>query len=100
MCFPKASLFENGREYGLGPVKGAIEATEKPLQPPRNIEIGLLRGLQNIVVGALLLLDLGRHAVEALRAVLRPRKRHVGNRARNAAIAIIERMNGKEPQVS
>jgi hypothetical protein len=59
MCLPKASLCENGREYGLGSVKSAIEATEKPLQPWRDVEIGFLRGLKNIIVGVLLLLDLG-----------------------------------------
>src|SRR5580692_9234703 len=97
MLLPEACFLENGCENSLGAVKSAIETIEEPFQPERNVEISPLRSLQDIVVLFLLLLDLRRHAVETLRAFLRPCELHVGNRSGNAAIAIIERMDGHEP---
>jgi hypothetical protein len=39
------------------------------------------------------------HAVETLRAFLRARKRHIGNRTRDPAVAVVEGMNGDKPEM-
>ena len=94
---PKARLFENGCEYGLGAAKSAIEAIKKPFQPWGDVKIGLLRSFKDIIVRVSLLPDLGRHAVVALRTILRAGERHIGNRTGDAAIPVIERVDGDEP---
>src|SRR5260370_18740164 len=100
MSFPKACFFENRRKYSLGAAKGAVKTAKKPLQPRRNIEFSLLRGLKNIVIGFSLLSNLSGHAVEALSAFLRPCKRHIRNRAGNTAVALVEGMDRDEPQIN
>src|ERR1700722_19592696 len=100
MLLPEPRFLEHTRQDRLGSVKGAIETAKKPLQPWGDVEVILLRRFKDVVVGASLLPDLRRHAVEALRALFGTRERHVGDGARDTAIAIVERMDGEEPQMS
>ena len=58
-----------------------------------------LEPFQNVVIGIALLPDLRRHAVEPLWAVLGTRESHVCDRARNSAIAIVERVYCHQPKV-
>ncbi len=76
-----------------------VETAEEPLHPGRDVHRALLRPLEDAVVVAALLANLRRHAVEALRAAFRSRQRHVGDRARDAAVAIVERVNRHEPEM-
>ena len=55
--------------------------------------------LQDVVVGVAFLPDLRRHAVEALRAAFRSRQRHIGDRTRDASVAVVKGMKGHKPQV-
>ena len=47
-----------------------FEAPEKPFHPGRDVQVAFLRLLKDVVIGRTFLPDLGRHAVEALGAVL------------------------------
>ena len=67
--------------------------------PYGGVEIALLRGFQDVVVGVALQPDLRGHIVEAVRALFRTRERHVRDGARNAPVAVIERMDGDEPHM-
>ncbi len=44
--------------------------------------------------------DLRRQAVEALRAAVRTRQQQVTDGARDAPVAVVERMQGDEPQMA
>src|SRR5208282_309544 len=100
MRLPEARLLKHGRQCGLSTFEGTLETSEEPFEPERNIEIALLRCLEDVVIGVPLPADLRRHAVEALRATLRARQRQIGNGARDAAVPVLEGMNGNEPKVS
>ena len=65
----------------------------------RDVERAFLRFLEDVVVLVPLMPDLRRHAVEPLWNVLRAGESPIRDCARNAAIAVIERMNGHEPQM-
>ena len=60
----------------------------------------LLRCLQDVVIIIPLQLYLRGHAVEALRTMLGPSERHIGNRSCDASIAIFEWMDGDKPEMS
>ena len=83
----------------LGSLERTSQADQEPRHPRRDIQRSLLRPFQNPVIGIPFLADLPGHAVEALRALLGSRQRPVGNRPRDAAVAIVERVNGDKPQV-
>ena len=55
--------------------------------------------LQDVVIFLVLQPDLRRHAVEALRAVLRAGQRHISDSARDAAVAVFKRVDGDEPEM-
>src|SRR3954447_21362532 len=88
VLLPELGFTKDGGKNLVRTVECAIEASEKPFQPRRDIEIALLRRFEQIVVRLTLQTDLRRHAVEALRAVLGSGKRHIGNRAGDAAVAV------------
>jgi len=81
------------------PSSSLRETAEKPLEPRRDVQRPSLRFFEDAVVVAALLADLSGHAIETLRAPLRPRQRHVRDRARNSAVAVVERMNRHEPEM-
>ena len=99
-CFSqKRAFLRTAAKRDFRAIEGAIEAVQKPFHPGRNIEVAFLRRFQNVVVGVALLPDLRGHAVEALRAVFRAREGHIGDGARDASVAVIERVDGHEPQM-
>src|SRR5947199_2164230 len=100
MRFPETSFLQNAAECFFRAVKGTIKATEKPLQPWGNIEAAFLRLLEHFVIGFSLRPDLRGHTVETLRALFRTGQRHISDRARNAPVAIVKRMNRDKPQMS
>src|ERR1043166_4636958 len=77
----------------------AVEAVQKPLDLACDVEIALLRLLKTVVVLVPLAADLRRYAVEALSAVFRTRQRHVCDRSGDAAVAVVEGMDGDEPEM-
>src|SRR5205823_314213 len=99
MLLPKARLPEHAGQDTFRAIKGATKTRKEPLQPSCDFETVFLRRFQNVVIRFALLTDLRRHAVKALWALFGARKRHVGNGARDAPIAVIERVNGHEPQM-
>ena len=97
---PEARLGDHARERRLCAVDRARQAAEKPLHPRRDVHRALLRLFEDAVVVAPLLPDLRRHAVEPLRAALRSRQRHIGNRPRDPSVAVVERMDRDEPEMA
>ncbi len=59
----------------------------------------MLRLFEDVVVPGALVADLGGHAVEALRAAFGSGKGHVGDGAGDAAVAVVEGVDGDEPEV-
>ena len=80
-------------------VDGAPQTSQEPAHPGRNAQRSFLRPLQDVVVGPALLPDLRRHAVEPLRAALRAREGQVGDGAGDTAVAVLEGVDGDEPEV-
>src|SRR3546814_15411200 len=76
-----------------------VQAVEKPLPPRRDVEVALLRALEQVVIDLPLLPDLRRHAVETLWALVRARQAHVRDGARDPAVPILARVDGPEPQM-
>src|SRR5436190_15524747 len=99
MLFPKTRLAEDVGENCVRPFERTIQTGEEPLQPGGDIKIALLRFFQDLVVPVSLLTNLRRHAVEALRRILGACERHVGDGTRDAPVAVIEGMDGYEPQM-
>jgi hypothetical protein len=97
MRFPKAPFSEDRRQDTLRTVDCAVKATEEPLKPRCDVEIAFLCPFQNLIVRPALKTDLRRHAVKTLRTLLRPRKGHVSDGARNPPVAINKRMDRDEP---
>ncbi len=95
----KRALRSTEGEDGLGAGEGAVQALEEPADPRRDVELAFLRALKALVIGFPLDADLRGHAVETLRASLRTRQRHVGDRTRDASVAILERVDGDEPEM-
>src|SRR6266566_2934513 len=99
VLFPECRLLQDVTDDRLSAVEGATKTTEKPVQPIGDVERATLGSLKDVVVGFALLSDLRGHAVEALRALLRPRERQIGDRTRDSSVAVLERMDGHKPQM-
>jgi len=80
-------------------VDGSMQRVEKPSEPLGDIKRRLLGALQDVVVRVALPLDLRRQTVEALGTSIGAGQEQVADRAGDAAIAIVERMQSDEPQV-
>jgi hypothetical protein len=101
MCrgaFPKPRLVEYRTEQALRLGDRTLQAAEKPDQPIRDVEIALLSSFQVVVVGRSLQPDLRLHAVKPLRAAFGSREGEVRNRAGDATVAVLEWVDGDEPQ--
>ena len=96
---PPKFLNEDGAEDFLGAVNGSAKAAEEPFHPARHVHRALLRALQDVVIRVALLPDLRRHAVEPLRTVLGTCESHVGDRARNTAVAVFSADIGELDQL-
>jgi hypothetical protein len=97
MSLPELSLGQYRSQYGRRAFESPVEAAQEPIHPLRDVEIALLRRFEKLIVVVTLLLDLCRHAIEALRTLLRSREHEVGKHARDAPVAIVERMNRLYP---
>ena len=96
---PEPRFGEDGGERSLCAVDSAPQTAEKPVHPGSDVHCPLLGSFQDVVIGGALLLDLGRHAVEALRTVFGACQSHIGDGPRQAAVAVVERMDGHQPEV-
>jgi hypothetical protein len=67
--------------------------------PRGDVEPALLRALEQGVIVVAFVPDLPGHAVEALSGAFRAGESHVGDRARDATVAVVERMDRHDPQV-
>lgn len=92
-CFPESRLLHDFAERDPCVLDRAAQTCQKPFELRPHIHIALLCRLKDLVISGALLLDLCRHAVEALWAVLGARKCHVGNGTRDTAIAAIKWMD-------
>ena len=80
-------------------VDGAMQRGEEPREPFGDNQRCFLGVVQNVVVGLALALDLRRQAVEALGAAIRTGQEQIAERTCDAAVAIIERVQGDPPQM-
>jgi hypothetical protein len=97
--FPEARRFEDLPERFLRSIDGAAEAADKPLHPRCYVEGSFLCLFEDAVVGVAFLADLRRHAVKALGAILGSSQAEIGDRARDAAIAVVEGVDGDKPEM-
>jgi hypothetical protein len=84
--FPEPGFPKHGRESDLRAAERAVQAAQKPLHPCCNIQRALLGLLQNRVVVVTFHTDLGRHAVEALRALFGTCQRNIRDRTGDAPV--------------
>ncbi|MFY9781176.1 MAG: hypothetical protein WAJ85_11790 [Candidatus Baltobacteraceae bacterium] len=80
-------------------VNRANVALEKPDRPIRDVEVPLLRSLERVIVGALLRIDLTRHAEIAPARPFIARERHVGDGAGDPAVPIGVGVDRQEPEM-
>src|SRR5260370_646493 len=99
MVFPKARLDQHGGQDFFRSANGVFQAIQIPFHPLRDVHHSVLAVFQNKVILIALALNLRRHAVKTLRGSFRPGQHHVGNRPRNAPVAIFKWMNGYEPKM-
>ena len=78
---------------------GAPVATEKPPDPPRHVKRPALGAFDFVIVGILLRLYLRRERIEAHRRTFALHKQIFGERACEASVAVVERMESQEPEV-
>ena len=98
-ALPEACPGEHGIERVMRGVHRAPKVIEKPREPRRDIERAFLRAFEDLVVLASFALDLRREAVEALRALVGAREQKIAERAGDAAVAVVERVDRDEPQM-
>lgn len=72
---------------------------QEPFQPVGNIQRGLLAGFQCLVVTGAIFEDAGRHCIKSNGLVLTLGQGQVSDSTRQPSIAVIERMQGDEPEV-
>src|SRR5882672_8672134 len=99
MLLPEVCLLKHSRQGLFGAVECTIKTAEKPFEPRRDIKPAFLRCFKHVVIGFALKADLRGHAVKALRTFFRASKRHIGNGACDAAVTVVEWVNGDEPQM-
>jgi len=97
---PETCLGQYGIERVLRLIDGAMERVEKPGEPLGDVHRPLLGPLQDVVVGLAFALDLRRQAVEALRATVGARQQQVADGPSDTPVAVVERVQGDEPQVT
>ena len=97
---PELGLVQDAGAGAFGFIERLGEAFDKPEQAGGDVEVALLRAFERAVVAGAVAADLTRKAVEPLRGIFRACQAHVGKRARDPAIAVLERVNGHEPKVS
>ena len=97
--FPEPGFPKHAREGGLRSVEGAVEAAEEPLHPCCDIQRTLLGLFQDVVIVASFQSDLGRHAVEAFRALLGTCQGQIGDGAGDAPVPVVEGVDGDEPEM-
>ncbi len=76
-----------------------MQRVEEPGEPLCHIQRLLLGTFQNVVVGLAFPLDLRRQAVETLGAAICAGKKQIANGACDTAVAVVERVQGDEPQM-
>ena len=98
-ALPEVGLAQHVGAYRFGPGDRARKAGEEPDQPAGHVEPAFLRAFEHPVIVGSFLANLARHAVEALSRILRLRQRLIGDRARDAAVAVLERVDRHEPEM-
>ncbi|MOA20042.1 hypothetical protein D3C78_1404590 [compost metagenome] len=72
---------------------------EEPLQPGGDVQPVFLAGFENAVVAGAVVEDARRHGVETYGLALALGQGEVGEGAGQAAVAVVERVQGDEPEV-
>ncbi len=96
---PEPGLRPHGRQGRLRALEGTVEAVEEPGNPGGDLQGALLGPLEDLVIALALDPDLGRHAVEALRSLIRAREGQVGDGAGDPPVAVVEGVDRHEPEV-
>jgi hypothetical protein len=97
---PETRLDQHRIQRDLRLIDSAMERVEKPHQPLRHVHRALLRAFEDLVIRLALALDLRRETIEALRAAIGAREQQIADRPRDAAVTVVERMQGDEPQMA
>jgi hypothetical protein len=97
---PESCFRKNCPQGASRAIDRSAETVQEPCKPSRDIHVSGLSLFENVEVGRSFMPDLTRHAVEALRALFRSRQLHVRNCTSDAAVAVLERMYGYEPEMS
>ena len=99
MILPETGLGKDGGERLFSGRKRPVEAVQEPEEPGGDVAIALLSLLQNVVVFLLQNLHFVGHTVEALDGVFATGQEHIRDGSGDTAVAIVEGVDGDEPQV-
>ena len=99
MTQPEPRLGERARHGTFRRAGSRFDLLHEPDQPAGDFEPTALRAFEDGVVVLPFAQELRGKAEAAHRPALVLRQRHVGNGARDPAVAVFERMQGDEPQV-
>ena len=99
MAPPERRSGEDGAVLGFGLADGTAEARDEPRQPLGDVQCPSLRRLQRPVITRSLPPDLRRYAIESPARSFHLRQSQIGDGAGDPAVAVIERVDGDEPQV-
>ncbi|MNN60706.1 hypothetical protein D3C81_1759030 [compost metagenome] len=99
MSLPEARLDQHTVDTSKGLLQALEQRCEEPLQPGGDIQRALLAGLQDAVIAGAVVEDARRHGVKADGLLFALSQCQVGDGARKATVAIIEGVQGNEPEV-
>src|SRR5450830_977396 len=99
MLLPIPCLDQYPVDVGLGLLQAAQQSFQEPLQPRGDIQRVLLAGLEYFVIALPVFENARGHRIEPNRLLFALRQCQIGEGAGQATIAIIEWMQGHEPEM-
>src|SRR5579859_5781804 len=99
MVLPEFGLPQDALASFFRRIERGRKAADEPHQPFRDVEVALLSLFEGSVISRSLAAYGACQAVKALRRTFRPRQAHIGERSRDATIAVLEGMDGHEPEM-
>ena len=99
MSLPEARLDQHAVDTSEGLLQALEQRCEEPLQPGSDFQHALLAGFQDAVIADAVVEDARRHGVKTDGLLFALSQCQVGDGARKATVAVIEGVQGDEPEV-
>ena len=99
VILPEHGFLDYATYNGNAALHCVFQGPQEPLEPFRYVDISYCCTFQCIVVSILIPEDFCGHTIVAMRHSVGPGQQHIGDGSCQAAISVIKRMDGHEPQV-